>query len=103
MPDKTPAGRVATYVLQEGEPLVDQILAVVMPMLAGRGVELQGYVVAELAAIFIAGHKAGNVADTDALRTEIFNEWTSLVRDLVPVVAKQRGIDADGREEPAPE
>jgi hypothetical protein len=94
------AGQIATLVLKAGEPLVDQILAVVEPMLKGRGAALQGYIVAELAAVFIASHKViGDDAATQMLRGQIFDEWASLVSDLVPVVARQRGIDSPLREE----
>jgi hypothetical protein len=50
-------------------------------------------VLAELAAIFVASHKADTVENTNALREEIFEQWAALVADLVPIVAKERGID----------
>ncbi|MBO0715830.1 MAG: hypothetical protein J2P55_00645 [Rhizobiales bacterium] len=105
MPDdheQSAASAAAWDALTHGEPLVDEILAVIEPMMVGRGPELQAYVLAELAAIFIAGHKTDDQDSTELLRCAVYDQWISLVRNLVPIVAKQRGIDPDDRTEKPP-
>lgn len=63
-------------------------------LLAGRGMEMHAYVLGELVAIFIAGHVADDPAQTPAFRALALDEWLKLVRDLVPEVARERGIDS---------
>ena len=55
-------------------PIVDKI----RPLLAGKPPELQGAVLADLVAMFIAGH-------APPLRDEIFEMHVDLVRELIPV------------------
>jgi hypothetical protein len=57
---------------------VDRIVERVMPLLAGRAPEVQGGILGDLVAIFIAGHHP-------ALREEMLSMHINLVRQLVPV------------------
>lgn len=57
---------------------VDHIVAQIMPLLAGNPPEVQGGVLGDLVAMFIAGHHPG-------LREEILTMHIALVRTLVPV------------------
>lgn len=57
---------------------VDRLVKRIMPLLAGKGPEIQGGALADLVAIFIAGHHPG-------LRDEVLQMHIDLVRQLVPV------------------
>jgi hypothetical protein len=58
------------------------ISAQIEPLLHGRGPELQGAVLADLLAMFIAGHHPG-------LREEILQMHIGAVRGLIPVCEAQ--------------
>jgi len=61
----------------------DRLLERIAPILAGQLAELQGAVVADLAAIWIAGHRNGSRAEGDAMREELIEMHTRHVRELV--------------------
>lgn len=54
----------------------------IKPILAHLGPEVQGAVLGDLFAMFLAGH-VGEGADE--LREEIIEQWLILVRDLLPI------------------
>ena len=59
----------------------------IMPVLAGHGGATQGAVLAELLAMWIAGHRAGDKRATDRLREDILRMHLVVVRELIPVNA----------------
>ena len=71
---------------------VDALLERIMPFLAGHDPELQGAVVTDLAALWIAGHRiAGDRAEGDAMRAELLEMHTRHVRELVEMYLE--GVD----------
>ena len=72
---------------------LDALLDRIAPILAGQSLEMQGAVVSDLAALWIAGHRvAGNRADGDLLREELLRMHAEHVRELVAMYVG----DADG-------
>ena len=70
------------------EALLDRI----KPLLAGSDAELQGAVICDLAALWIAGHRiAGDRAEGDAMRAELLEMHTRHVRELVQMYLE--GVD----------
>jgi len=61
----------------------DALLERIAPILAGQPAELQGAVVADLAAIWIAGHRDESRAEGDAMREELLEMHVRHVRELV--------------------
>jgi hypothetical protein len=61
---------------------VDDLVERIMPILAGRPPEVQSAVLADLLAMWIAGHFA-NADETDALHEKLLTAHIKLVRDLV--------------------
>ena len=59
----------------------------ILPVLAGHGGATQGAVLAELLAMWIAGHRAGGKRATDRLREDILRMHLVVVRELIPVNA----------------
>ena len=78
----------------------DAILDRIKPILAGKPSELQGAVIADLAAIWIAGHRVGpsslgpgeDRAEGDQMREELLEMLTEHVRELALMYLG----DADG-------
>lgn len=67
---------------------VGQIVERVRPSLAGRSPEVQGAVLADLLAMWLAGHIVkDDPAGTDALREELLEMHLRTVRKLIPVNA----------------
>jgi len=63
---------------------VDVLLDRIAPTLAGESIEMQGAVVADLAALWIAGHRVrGDRAEGDRLRESLLEMHTKHVRELV--------------------
>jgi hypothetical protein len=58
----------------------DEIVEAIRPLLAGKLPAVQGLVVAELVAIWIAGH-------AEEFREQILEMELQTIRDLVPVLA----------------
>ena len=72
---------------------VDALLDRIAPLLAGQSIEMQGAVIADLAALWIAGHRvAGNRYDGDLLREELLRMHAEHIRELVAMYVG----DADG-------
>jgi hypothetical protein len=59
------------------------------PLLAGISPETQMSVLAELVALWLAGHYAAGADDRRALRNEMFDLFTRLVSDLVPALESE--------------
>jgi len=72
--------------------LVDALVEQIAPLLGGKPPEVQGAVLADLVAIWLAGHHVDGDADaTRKLRAELLTEHCSVVRQLVEVNAKMLG------------
>jgi hypothetical protein len=72
----------------------EQLCREIQPFLAGEGAEVQGAVLADLVAMWLAGHvvlddnrKIDGDA-TDAARTAALDQWLDLVRALSPINEK---------------
>lgn len=65
----------------EVAPLVNQIRKI----LAGKRPELQGAVLADLLALWLAGHSVGNPVHDDTLREDLLANHLTIVRQLVPI------------------
>jgi hypothetical protein len=74
----------------EVERIIEQIRPVLFPLLAGKPPEIQGAVLADLTAIWLAGHFP---AITAQLRDLLLKHHIAAVRDLIPVNAKAMGTD----------
>ena len=70
---------------------VDALVDCIAPLLAGHSAELQGAVLADLAAFWIAGHRVGPSgqgpggarAEGDRMRESLLQMYTRHVRELV--------------------
>lgn len=66
----------------------------IRPLLAGAGPKVQGAVLGDLVALWLAGHLVvGDPAATAELRKDMLDELVGLVEKLVPVNAAQLGTD----------
>lgn len=71
------------------------LVALIRPLLAGRRGEVQGAVLADLLAIWLAGHHvAGDAEATQSLRAELLALHLEGVTKLVPVNAYLLGTTA---------
>lgn len=78
------------------EAVVDEIEGLVHALgkaLAGRSPAVQGAVLADLTAIWLAGHLTDVADETRALRDRLLTAHIDKVRELVPVNAKIMGHD----------
>ena len=79
--------------------LAEEVLAVterIAPLLAGRAPEVQGAVLADLLATWLAGHQGEGAAD---LREELIRLHIEAVRELIPVnEALMAEPEEDGRD-----
>lgn len=65
---------------------VEPIVRRIHRLLAGQPAQLQSGVLADLLAIWLAGHIVlGDPAETDRLRKELLDEHLRMVRELLPV------------------
>jgi hypothetical protein len=55
----------------------------IQPMLAGLGSDLQGAILADLTAMWLAGHIAADRETTQAMRKQILDMHIEAVRDLI--------------------
>ena len=63
----------------------------IMPLLAGKGASVQGAALADLLALWLAGHFIhGDPEQTKALREEILAMHIAIVRDLIEINYKMR-------------
>ena len=70
----------------------DALLDRIKPILAGQSAEVQGAVIADLAAIWIAGHRIeGDRAEGDRMREDLLAMHAEHVRELVEMYLE--GVD----------
>ena len=69
----------------------DAIVDRIKPILAGESPGVQGAVVADLAAIWIAGHRDESRAEGDAMREELLEMHCRHVRELLAMYLE--GVD----------
>jgi hypothetical protein len=60
----------------------------IRPVLAGRPPEMQGAILADLLAMWLAGHVAADKDATDVLRNQILFHHVAVVQQLIPINAK---------------
>ncbi len=84
---------IPTYTeARERLALVSLLVAQIKPVLAGQPPEIQGAVLADCLAIWLAGHHVeGDEDATRALRADLLAQHCSIVRHLVTVNAKMMG------------
>lgn len=71
---------------------VEKLVRQIAPLLAGRPPSVQGAALADLTAIWLAGHLIESDANaTRAMRKRILDGHTAKVRELVPINAKIMG------------
>jgi hypothetical protein len=71
---------------------VGAVVNQIRPILAGRPPEMQGAILADLLAIWLAGlHVAGDVGQTRKLRAEMLAMHVSAVEELIKVNAEIMG------------
>ena len=59
--------------------------SVIEPLLAGRPAEVQGAILADLTATWLAGHVADSPDQTEEFRRAMFDHWVETVWKLVPI------------------
>jgi hypothetical protein len=68
----------------------EKLVQSIRPLLAGRSPQTQGAALADLLAIWLAGHVVeGNPAETDTLRDELLEAHIEAVRRLIPINSRQ--------------
>jgi hypothetical protein len=77
--------RAAQVNVEEAFDLISRI----GPMLAGHPAQVQGAVLSDLMATWLAGHIADNPAATRMLREELLRSWVEVVGRLVPGNSEQ--------------
>jgi hypothetical protein len=68
----------------------DALLLRIQPILAGHAPELQGAVINDLAAIWIAGHRCSDAADERQMHDELLALLCEHVRELVAMYVEAR-------------
>jgi hypothetical protein len=68
----------------------DAVMLRVQPLLAGHGPKLQGAVIAELAAIWVAGHRCSDPAEERLVHDELLALYCEHVRALVDMYVEAR-------------
>lgn len=65
---------------------VERLVEAIRPLLAGKAPPVQGAALADLLAVWLAGHMVpGEPAETQLLRDELLDAHISIVRKLIPV------------------
>jgi hypothetical protein len=64
---------------------IGRLVEAIRPILAGHPPALQGAALADLLAIWLAGHFAGDDAANTAVREELLAVHIAMVRKLIPV------------------
>jgi hypothetical protein len=62
---------------------VMRLIDTIRPLLAGKPAPVQGAALADLLAIWLAGHWAGNRAETARLRADLLKAHVATVRKLI--------------------
>ena len=79
---------------REVDELVERIRPALFPLLAGKHPEIQGAALADLTAIWLAGHvHPGDPEMTAGLRESLLELHITAIRKLIPVNAKAMGTD----------
>jgi hypothetical protein len=82
------AGQLGQIAMTELTDIAD-VVARIMPLLAGRAPGVQSAILADLLAIWLAGHQVeGDAEKTRKLRADLLAGHLTLVRQLAPVNAK---------------
>jgi hypothetical protein len=68
---------------EDFETRVESLVMSVKPILAGHDPAVQGGALADLTALWLAGHQAGE--DSDAVREDLLDMFIDYVRQLIPV------------------
>jgi hypothetical protein len=68
----------------------DALTLRIQPLLAGHGPELQGAVIADLCAIWIAGHRCSDPAQERQIHEELLALHKKFVRELVAMYVEGR-------------
>jgi hypothetical protein len=68
----------------------DAIMLRIQPILAGHGPELQGAVINDLTAIWIAGHRVSDPAEERRLHEELLALHCEHVREMVKMYVSER-------------
>jgi hypothetical protein len=68
----------------------DALMLRIKPLLAGRSPELQGAVIADLAAIWIAGHRCSDPAEERQMHQHLLALHCEHVRELVDMYVEAR-------------
>lgn len=72
--------------------VIEETVNKIRPFLAGLPPELQGAILAELAAVWVAGHHIeGDVEATAEFRSDLLESYLSLVEEMIPVKARMLG------------
>lgn len=76
----------------ENARVVQELTARIRPMLGGYPPEIQSAVLADLLALWLAGHHVpGDRVQTNAARSELLANHWRLVHDLLPINATEIG------------
>lgn len=97
MPDREPLSVDELAEVEGVTREVNRLVDRVAPLLAGQPSEIQGAALADMLAIWLAGHIVyGDKRGTDRLRERLLREHLRAVRALVPVNAKAIHDDHGG-------
>lgn len=64
---------------------VGRLVEAIRPILGGKPPPIQGAVLADLLAIWLAGHCTADAATNAAVREELLSAHIAMVRELIPV------------------
>lgn len=78
-----------TEQIKAKEESVDKLFQRTRRIFAGKPPDVTGAVLAELVALWIAGHVADEKAWTEELRERLLTVHVDIVRDLIPVMFEQ--------------
>lgn len=68
---------------------VSTLVRVIRPFLAGKDPNIAGAALADLTAIWIAGHREATKEETDRLRDELLTMHLEAIEALIPVNARE--------------
>ena len=74
----------AKKIAEKMADITEETVAKIRPMLAGLGPEVQGAVLADLFAMYLAGHVGCDAEEVAKIREEVIETWLKTVRELVP-------------------
>ncbi len=68
----------------------DAVMLRIQPLLAGHGPDLQGAVITDLVAIWIAGHRCSDPAEEQLVHEELLELHCKHVREMVALYVEAR-------------